>query len=163
MKTSRSGMKTCSKRTFAWVPVSLWLIVIFLFSAQNAEQSGNTSTGIVRWVVGLLYSGFEGFPPEKQAEILHLFQLLVRKGAHFTEYAILAALIGNALRPAGWKWCLPVVLSGLYAVSDEIHQAFVPGRACRLLDVGIDTAGAVCGTALFALMLYWIRKRRKTI
>ena len=161
MKTSRSGMKTCSKRTFAWVPVSLWLIVIFLFSAQNAEQSGNTSTGIVRWVVGLLYSGFEGFPPEKQAEILHLFQLLVRKGAHFTEYAVLAMLVSNALRLAGkFRWKLPVIISAAYAVTDEIHQYFVPGRACRLLDVIIDTSGAAFGTAIFVLGLLHLKKRK---
>ena len=163
MKRNLRSMKTCSKRSLAWVPVTLWLVVIFLFSAQTGQDSGDTSAGIVRWVIGLLYSGFEEFSPEKQARIMSTFHLVIRKGAHFTEFAVLAALIANALRPVGKKWCLPVILSGLYAVSDELHQAFVPGRACRLLDVGIDTAGAVCGTLLFALGVYWIRKRRNKI
>ena len=55
-------------------------------------------------------------------------------------------LVANAIRsyriPACCKWLLPVGVSGLYAVTDEIHQYFVPGRACRLLDVTVDTCGA---------------------
>ena len=87
--------------------------------------------------------------------------MVIRKGAHFTEYAVLAMLIANALLVCGkLRWFVPVAVSAAYAVTDEIHQYFVPGRACRLLDVGIDTCGAIFGTAVFALVLYLTKKRK---
>ena len=144
------------KRTLAWLAVAGWMVVIFAFSAQTGNRSGNTSGEIVRWIIGLFYRGFADLPQAKQAEVLELLHLVIRKGAHFTEYAVLAMLTANALR--GYQistvlgWCAPVAFSALYAATDEIHQYFVPDRACRLLDVGIDTAGALFGTAIFMLL-----------
>jgi VanZ family protein len=71
---------------------------------------------------------------------LGLWDEILRKLAHATEYAILAALLLRAVRelPA---WALSV----LYAISDELHQHFVPGRAGRPLDVAIDATGALVG------------------
>lgn len=148
------------KQYFSWAAVIAWMIVIFLFSAQTDRQSGSLSGGIVRWFVELLYGGFEKFSPQKQTRILELWHLLIRKGAHFTEYAILALLVANGLQVCGkLRWYLPVAISAVYALSDEIHQSFVPGRACRLLDVGIDTCGA-----LFGMVLYFgVRYLRKHI
>lgn len=152
------------KKLLAWLGVAAWMVVIFLFSAQNDTQSGDTSGMVVRWFLSLLYRGFESFSPERQMELLEAWHLLIRKGAHFTEYAVLAVLVANALRICGkLRWYLPVAISAAYAVTDEIHQYFVPGRACRLLDVTIDTSGAVFGTAVFALGIFLLNKRhRKT-
>ena len=137
------------------------MVVIFLFSAQNDTQSGDTSGVIVRWFLSLIYPGFESFSPERQMELLEAWHLLIRKGAHFTEYAVLAMLVSNALRLAGkFRWKLPVIISAAYAVTDEIHQYFVPGRACRLLDVTIDTSGAAFGTAVFALGIFLLNKSK---
>ena len=46
-----------------------------------------------------------------------------------------------------------VICSVVYSVSDEIHQYFVPGRACRLFDVGVDVCGALTGTLVLALII----------
>lgn len=148
----------------AWLAVAAWMVVIFLFSAQNDTQSGDTSGMVVRWFLSLLYRGFEDFSPERQQALLEAWHLVIRKGAHFTEYAVLAVLVANALRLWGkLRWYWPVVISAAYAVTDEIHQYFVPGRACRLLDVTIDTCGAIFGTAVFALGILLLNKRhRKT-
>ena len=156
--------KESLKRTVSWLIVTVWMIVIFLLSAQNASQSGDTSGMVVRWFLSLLYRGFEDFSPERQQALLEAWHLVIRKGAHFTEYAVLAVLVANALRLWGkLRWYLPVVISAAYAVTDEIHQYFVPGRACRLLDVTIDTCGAIFGTAVFALGIFLLNKRhRKT-
>lgn len=144
-----------------WLAVAAWMVVIFLFSAQNASQSGDTSGVIVRWFLSLIYRGFADFPVERQTEILEIWHTIIRKCAHFTEYTVLAMLIANALRISGkLRWFVPVVVSAAYAITDEIHQYFVPGRACRLLDVGIDTCGALFGTALFMLALFLWRKRQ---
>ena len=156
-------MKDKIKQYLPWFAVAAWMVVIFLLSAQTDRQSGDLSGGIVRWFVALIYRGFETFSPERQMEILDAWHLLIRKGAHFSEYAVLAILIANALRTCGeFCWYLPVVISAVYALTDEIHQYFVPGRACRLLDVGIDTCGAIFGVAVFALGLAIMKRIKNT-
>lgn len=145
-----------------------WMIVIFLFSAQPAEVSSQTSGGIVSQIVGLVYPNFGTIPEPEQTAILDMWQTVVRKCAHFCAYALLSLLVANATRTYNIQKCgrflIPVAVSALYAVSDEIHQYFVPGRSCQFLDVCIDTAGAAFGTAVFALGVYLIAKwRRKSI
>ncbi len=75
------------------------------------------------------------------------WDLVLRKLAHAVEYAILGALLVRALRRSSWALALGVA----YAVSDEIHQSFVPGRQGALLDVLIDSVGVVAGTLLASL------------
>ena len=154
-----------TKRFLCWGAVAAWMVVIFLFSAQVGERSGDTSGQIVRWVIGVFYKGFADLPEMKQVEFLEVVHLLIRKGAHFTEYAVLAMLVANALRIECLKkwqmWILPIAVSALYALTDEIHQYFVPGRACRFLDVCIDTAGAAVGTALVMLFLLAQKQQKK--
>ena len=80
---------------------------------------------------------------------LGIWDLALRKLAHAAEYAILAVLLLRALPP------LPAFAGAVaFAVSDEIHQHFVPGRAASALDVAIDAAGALAG------LLVWRRLRR---
>jgi VanZ family protein len=73
------------------------------------------------------------------------WDLALRKVAHAAEYAVLGALLARALRSrvtAG-------VVGVLYAVSDEVHQAFVPGRLGSPVDVAIDAVGVVAGVLLW--------------
>ena len=150
------------KNILPWAAVVLWMVMIFLFSAQTGDRSGNTSGQIVRWVIGLCYRDFAELSLAEQTRILDIVHMLIRKGAHFTEYAVLAMLTANALRPYSLstlrRWFIPVGVCALYALTDEIHQYFVPERACRLLDMCIDTAGGAFGTAVFSL-LFLIKKR----
>lgn len=84
---------------------------------------------------------------------------LVRKTAHFTEYAILGALFYlnfrqlQKLNSRPKKILLPIVFSFLYACTDEIHQIFVPGRSAQFRDVLIDTLGASFGCLLIHALL----------
>jgi len=72
------------------------------------------------------------------------WDLLLRKLAHAAEFAVLGVLFLRAVeRPA-----LAFLLASAYAVSDEIHQIFVPGRLGSPLDVLIDMAGVAVGIAL---------------
>ena len=69
------------------------------------------------------------------------WDLALRKLAHAAEYAVLGALL---LRAIGRE--VPAVALGIaYALTDEIHQAFVPGRQGRPLDVLIDAVGVLVG------------------
>ena len=141
-----------------WLAGVFWMVMIFLFSGQTGDDSGRTSTNILQLVVKLLCWNFETLPGARQAQILETWHVIIRKGAHFAEYAVLGGLISNALRGfprlKSWKWVISIGASALYAVTDEIHQYFVPDRACRFLDVCIDTAGAAFGTVIFAIVMY---------
>jgi VanZ family protein len=76
------------------------------------------------------------------------WDLVLRKLAHAAEYAVLGALLVRATaRPP-----TALALGALYAVSDEVHQAFVPGRTGSPLDVTLDILGVVAGIALWQLV-----------
>jgi VanZ family protein len=83
------------------------------------------------------------------------FDLHVKKGGHMLGYFLLGAAYLNGLgrhsRGAYWKaWLLAV----LYAVTDEIHQSLVPGRGPRVVDVAIDSTGAMIGLAITYIRWY---------
>ena len=80
------------------------------------------------------------------------WDLVLRKLAHAAEYAVLGALLVRAL---GGPW-VAVALGVAYAISDEIHQSFVPGRAGSPLDVALDAVGVAAGVAAW---LWWERRR----
>lgn len=121
-----------------------WMTLIFLFSARNADLSTQDSHRI-GWLIGRhLAWGFQSWPQVAQQHFVENIDFLVRKTAHATEYAVLGALWTGVFRRFLPAWGIAVV----YAASDEIHQFFVPGRACRLMDVGIDSAGALLGCLL---------------
>ena len=73
------------------------------------------------------------------------WDLVLRKIAHAAEYAVLGALLARALRSPA----VAVLAGVLYAVSDEVHQAFVPGRLGSPVDVAIDAVGVVAGVVLW--------------
>jgi hypothetical protein len=72
------------------------------------------------------------------------WDLVLRKLAHGAEYAVLGVLLLRAIGRPGTAFALAT----LYAATDEIHQAFVPGRQTSPLDLAIDAAGAAVGIAL---------------
>jgi VanZ family protein len=158
-------MKAFLRKNALWLtllPVLALMTGIFCFSAQPAAASQQTSGGIVSWLLRLLVPDFAGLDPARQAEIEHIVAKVVRKSAHFAEYALLGAtLLGHMLawrarRGLGRPRTLAFGVGALYAASDELHQLFVPGRSGELLDVLLDSAGVAVGVALLWLLL---RKR----
>ena len=134
---------------------------IFSQSALPADLSSQESGRVVDLIIRL----FQGILPiDRQTMVF-----IVRKGAHFTEYTIL----GGFLVPAVKEWMavdttpVPVVreritawLAGtLYAMTDEIHQSFVPGRSCELRDMGIDSCGVLAGVLVVSLVI-WFKEHR---
>ena len=159
-------MKAFLRKNALWLtllPVLALMTGIFCFSAQPAAASQQTSGGIVNWLLRLLVPDYAALDPARQAEMEHIAAKIVRKGAHFAEYALLgAALLGHVLtwrakrglgRPRALAWGLGTA----YAASDELHQFFVPGRSGEFLDVLLDSAGVAVGVALLWLLL---RKRK---
>ena len=90
---------------------------------------------------------------------------LARKLAHTTEYALLTVLINWPLTHEKIK--SPLVVAGIvaffYALSDEIHQAFVPGRSARIFDIGVDTLGILLSIGLTSLYNAKNTKRNKSL
>lgn len=153
------------KTIVSLLAVVVWCGFIFYMSAFPADESTDMSMGIVYQVVQLLIPGFEHMPPIDQAAVLDQFDHIVRKLAHFSEYAVLGALALNFARRIGatrnklqyvviWAFCT------LYAAGDEFHQMFVPGRSCQFTDVCIDSAGIVAGMLLFAAFHHLATRKR---
>ncbi len=154
-------MNTNVIKTILWILVVLWMGVIFSFSAENAEESLETSDGIVDIVVDNLFEYKKDTLSEDEfLSFKETVSRFVRKSAHFIAYMILGILTLSALFAHRLKNKTRVSISlgicFLYAVSDEIHQIFVPGRAGRFTDVLIDTSGAVLGILLVFAVTYII-------
>ena len=122
-------------------------------SLLPGTDSGNLSGGIMAWINSFLGLGEAG------AETLHL---LIRKGAHFTEFACLGLLLtwhfGMAEVKDAARVAYPLLGSVLAACTDETIQIFVDGRGSSLLDVWVDTFGAMAGIILL-LLGHHLRKR----
>lgn len=150
-----------------WTLTVLWCCVIFGFSAEKGEDSGGTSGRVCTIVAKIFVSDFEDMSRTQKAEIIENMQFFIRKTAHFIAYLVLGFLSSMALRskPIVKRGGISLVFTFMYAVSDEIHQYFVPDRACRFPDVLIDTAGGLCGIVISALILQALKlllsKRRR--
>ena len=152
-------MSILRNKKFTIIVIAI-MAFIFFQSALPADLSSEESGRVVDLIVRL----FQGVAPIDRETLV----FIVRKGAHFTEYMIL----GGFLVPAVKEWMavdttpVPVVreritawLAGtLYAVTDEIHQSFVPGRSCELRDIGIDSCGVLTGVLIVSLVI-WLKER----
>lgn len=160
---SERQLKTA--RLVLWPLMILIMALIFFFSAQSGEDSGNTSGFITQMILRVIRPDFDSLSADAQARLLDTVHLIVRKGAHFSEFAALAFVMYLLLRT------YPIKLFGvcswlgatLYAVTDEIHQLFVGERAGSIKDVLIDSCGAAAGVALAYLLIKWKLKERKKV
>lgn len=158
-------MKKETKRLLsAWLPPLLCACLIFFFSSQTGAESGHLSGRITRLILHFLYPAFSELPLETQSTWLETIGLIIRKGAHFTEFALLGFFIRRLLhfyslnRPLFLSW----LLSTLYACTDEIHQLSVGGRSGMWQDVLIDSAGALFGVFLFHTFQKIRHRKQKT-
>ena len=161
-----ADMKSRTALIISIAAVVFMCAVIFTFSAMPADDSNRLSTGLIWHIVGFIVPGYDQMSAAEQLQWQEALQFPVRKAAHFSEYALLGMLMLNMTlrldclrdRPisvrAGVAWALCVA----YCLTDEIHQIFVPGRTFKLLDIVIDSSGALAGIAL-VLLIMWIVKR----
>lgn len=161
-----AGNRLRTVRILLWCGVAAWMGLIFFFSSQNGEQSASLSGGVIRAVASFLTPGFHALSPARQEAVVAQFQHIVRKGAHFSEYAVLGALLTGALLTHRMRWRIRIptalAVSLLYAAGDEFHQAFIPGRGPGIGDVLIDFSGAALGvTAVSLTAVLLLRHRRK--
>lgn len=125
----------------------IWMGVIFMFSAQVSDESKSSSNKVTSAVVNTVISiKKENISEEKRQKIIEDKTFIVRKTAHFTEYFILGLILILYLQTKEkltTKYIiLAIIFCVLYATSDEIHQLFVDGRSCKIMDILIDTCGS---------------------
>lgn len=142
------------RRLVYWLPALVWMGMIF-FGSTDVLSGSRTSrfiAPVVRWL-------FPGISEERVDRIV----FVVRKCAHVSEYGVLAVLVlagmGGTFRPVPREWSWPraggaLLVCAAYAVTDEVHQSFVPSRFGDPVDVLIDTAGAGVG-----LLVLWTLTR----
>jgi VanZ family protein len=91
--------------------------------------------------------------PTSELPSFGMLDTLIKKGGHFLGYAFLSLAYLYALpqqcTPKTRRW-IAVALAFLYALSDEFHQSFIPGRRASLWDVGIDGLGATLAMLFIA-------------
>lgn len=157
-----------AKKITLWAAVILWMTVIFAFSAQPAVQSDELSMGLAEKILQFIemiraIPAFSGIDGTALAGVIAAANYYVRKTAHFTAYAILGVLLYNLMASYGMKRGKAVLLSAVvclvYAITDEVHQLFVPGRAGQIRDVLIDFSGSL--SALGVTYLLFGRRVRK--
>jgi len=133
-----------------WLLVIIWMYVIFHFSSEPAKQSDTQSLFVIQ-VINKASNSF-GFTGELLDNNWNNF---IRKTAHASEYAMLCILLYLAVSALGVKdkklFLSALLICLIYAVTDEIHQAFVPGRAARVTDVMIDTSGGFAGLIIISI------------
>ena len=125
----------------SWIALLLWMSFIFYLSSQPAVQSDHLSKGITEKIVEA-----QG----KDTQNINILNVSIRNNAHFFLYLILGMLVLNAFKRVGYRGVAIALLACiLYAVSDELHQIFVPGRGAEIRDVLTDSAGAAIGFFLY--------------
>lgn len=122
------------------------LVLIFYLSHENGDESTETSD----WFSALI-------------NFLLPFEVskgTVRTLAHYSEFACLSFFMTNLFVSYKNKFCpvIAISLSFAYAITDEIHQIFVPGRACQLQDLLVDLAGVISGCIVFSILYLIIQK-----
>lgn len=115
-----------------WIPAILWCGWIYYATSSPAFGAGST-----RAVFGV-------------------FNFVARTGAHVAVFGLLALLVRWAAGPGRWSTAGAWAFATIYGATDEIHQAFVPGRGASIEDVFLDSAGAAVALLLLTL---WERRR----
>jgi VanZ family protein len=133
------------------------LIYLVSGDTQSKHHSSRIVEPLLRWLW-----------PSASTAMIETGVLMVRKGGHLTEYAILALLTWRALRltlsstpSVSGLFLRSMMIVVVYAASDEFHQTFVPQRYGSVVDVGIDATGAALGLGMMLLVGRWLGRRTR--
>jgi VanZ family protein len=136
-----------------WLPVLVWMGIIFYISHQDSDSTGQNGD-IFMFLFNLL-----NLDPVRMVELK--VPLYLRKLAHVIEYFVLFLLLARLnfqyfkMPKVAW---MSLVVTILYAISDEFHQTFIPGREGKISDVGIDSLGAILALGVLFLWVRWVKK-----
>ena len=140
------------------------MVIIFLFSAQSAEESSELSGQFVEIIIKIFIPDYNNLSLLQQQEINDKIGFVIRKTAHFTEFSFLgfflmlhlstiSHIFGKIKNKTFFLFCISWFLGTFYAVTDEIHQSFVSGRYSSIKDVLIDSSGVLFGIIILIIFL----------
>lgn len=136
------------KKLKYFIPAIIWMIFIFIMSHTNGTNSSDQSNFIAQIILKVINIDYS------------TLTFLIRKMAHMSEYALLLFFIYYGFKKSTtykYTLLLSLLITFLYACSDEFHQLFIPGRSGQLKDVLIDTIGG-----LFMLFVIYLWQRKKS-
>ncbi|HJF40579.1 VanZ family protein [Thomasclavelia spiroformis] len=136
------------KKIRYFIPAIIWMIFIFIMSHTNGNDSSNQSNFIAQIILRFINVD------------LNILTFIIRKIAHMCEYAILFLLIYYGLHKAikyQYKLLISLIISILYACSDEFHQIFISGRSGQFKDVIIDTTGMII---MLSIIYLWQKEKK---
>lgn len=165
-KKSKTGSRKWIITIISGVLLLLLYFLIFSFSAQDGEESGSLSAYVSEKCVEF-FNVLTGrhWSEVVMQEMAVYFEHPVRKLAHFTEYAVMGALVYSLW--SQWLirnrrlYLLTVIWVFLSAAADELHQYFIPGRYASFLDVLLDTCGGAFGMLCMLLLEGLLKRHRR--
>lgn len=153
-------MKLNLKKIIIITLVICWMILIFYLSNQISQHSEELSSGVTKIILKIL-----NILELKTPEQILAIDAVIRKLAHFFIYTLGGMLILMFINLYKIKASKKVLISWLigtcYAITDEIHQLFVPGRGAEIMDVCIDSLGVITGIIIL-LLIFKLTNRLKT-
>lgn len=140
-------------------------IVIFHFSSEVGEKSTSTSKMAINKIISTFPNTQNSNKAQKAKQIEDL-QPIVRKIAHFLIYSLLGiwlmCFIDTYKISLRRKLIFTTGIGMLYAISDEIHQGFTPGRSPSVRDVLIDSCGVILGGLIVLISIrFFVRIKNK--
>ena len=135
------------KRLIRLIALLAWMGLIFCLSAQPAAESTETSNTAALFLYEILHFLFRENAPSA-TEFMARFAQPIRKLAHFTEFMILGILFYVNFSDRKRAFLYGLTGSVVYAILDEIHQLFVPERACAFMVMCIDACGVAVGAVI---------------
>ncbi len=156
-------MKKYIRKYFWYVPAIIWMLVIFNLSGQVGQASGRLSLQVTEKIVDVI-EVVRGGDEEDAYRLTVKLHPYVRKLAHMTEYGILYTLLMLSFLASmvtTRSMSFSILMSFLYACTDEFHQTFVSSRAGQFTDVCIDMTGVLAAVAV-TLFIYsfWQERNR---
>ena len=159
-------MKINILRGFLIVLLVLQMWIIFGFSGQDGETSGTISRRITETITKNIKS-IQNLEKAEKEKVLKQIEHFIRKLAHFSLYTVVGFLLMSLISTYKLKQknrvCISLGIGLIYAISDEIHQSFIPERTPMISDVCIDTCGVITGIIiLIVIQLIWYRIFKKS-
>lgn len=134
---------------------------IFNFSAQDGEESGSLSREITENVTKNVKS-IQRMEKSKKEKTLDKIEHFIRKLAHFSLYTVVGILTMSLMSTYKLtqmkRLGISLGVGVIYAISDELHQMFIPDRSSSIIDVFIDSCGVFVGILVVVLGLKVIKR-----
>ncbi|MDQ1144181.1 VanZ family protein [Bacillus sp. SORGH_AS 510] len=143
------------RRKWWIIAAIIWMTGIFC-ATQLPYFTGENTSQTIEKVVNTEHKTID--TPSADHGVVKVLNFLIRKATHLTVFGILAFLLFKSVETSNFSYLLAWILTALYAMSDEYHQSFMPGRTATYKDVLIDSFGAL----VVLSVVYLFGKKKKS-